>query len=61
LRERLLRRSVAVFVPADGFRGGKVAMALALSDQPDHADRLARLVSVDMAPNRGKISDEFAS
>ena len=42
-------------------RGGKVAMALALSDQPDHADRLARLVSVDMAPNRGKISDEFAS
>jgi len=41
--------------------GGKVAMALALSDQPDHADRLARLVSVDMAPNRGKISDEFAS
>ena len=36
-------------------------MALALSDQPDHADRLARLVSVDMAPNRGKISDEFAS
>lgn len=36
-------------------------MTLALSDQPEHADRVARLVSVDIAPNRGKLSTEFAS
>ena len=41
------------------YRGGKVAMALALN--PDFGERYVdRLISVDMTPKIGPISDEFA-
>lgn len=41
--------------------GGKVAMAVALDEAGSGEGKVDKLVVADIAPNRGKISDDFSS